>query len=112
MRKAAINALNAAMLNAGETMTTRERVEQHMQTYYRKSLDDLEITDTPGYWRDKKLCGGREKCHAPIHQFIHCEGGIQHTYYFAEYGRDKKGRFLRPFRAWEELKKEQEAVRA
>lgn len=82
-------------------MGTYDRVRKYMKNKYNKDLADLEISDVPGYWRDKFACNN---CRHPIHLTLGNSEPTYHTYYFTEPGRDENGRFLRPFRAWEELK--------
>lgn len=86
-------------------MEAYERVQKHMNNKYGKKLEDLEISDVKGYWKDKYFCGGKGKCFSPLHRTMFNDDPVKHTYYFVEYGRDEKGRFLKPYRAWEELKK-------
>lgn len=84
-------------------MNAYDRVKKYMKWYYNKDIDDLKISIVRGYWRDKELCTGINGCRHPIHETIGNSNGTYHTYYFAEYGRDERGRFLKPFRAWQEL---------
>lgn len=92
--------------------TAYERAKWHFATYYRKDIDELHTSETRGYWVDKIECEGKKGgCEAHIHDFLFNEGPCYHTYYFAEPGRDEKGRFLRPYRAWEELRKAEENAR-
>jgi len=66
-----------------------------------KSGKDVEITNTPGYWRLKHTCGGKGKCRSAIHNIKGCERGMRHTVFFSEKGkRDKKGQFVNQYRAW------------
>jgi hypothetical protein len=68
----------------------------HFHLYH--NVDDpgkIEATSVRGYWRFKRLCHG--EC------LMGHEHPIHHTLYFAEHGtRDERGRFVSPFRAWEE----------
>ncbi len=84
--------------------TPYERVQDHMLRMYRKKMEELEITDVPGYWKDKHPCKGAGACRHPMHAVMFCEAGTRHTYRFRENDRDSNGRFMRPFRAWEELR--------
>jgi hypothetical protein len=84
-------------------MDAYDRVKRYMKLHYNKDIDDLVISTSKGYWRDKVHCTGINGCRHPMHGTIGNSDGIYHTYYFAEHGRDKNGRFLKPFRAWEEL---------
>src|SRR5690349_14175549 len=38
--------------------------------------EDLEPTSTPGYWRMKSPCSGRDGCSHPMHTAMFNEGGI------------------------------------
>ena len=77
------------------------RVLWNFKVYYGVEPNEVEVTDVPGYWRMKEICGGRGKCTSPLHGFMLCELGIQHTLYFAEHARrDERGRFVSPFIAW------------
>ena len=86
-------------------MDAYNRVKKHMKKAYNKDINELVIGSSKGYWVDKNKCDGTKGCKHPIHNCIGNSEGVYHTYYFAEFGRDTNGRFLRPFRAWEELKK-------
>jgi hypothetical protein len=86
-----------------DKMDAYERVKRHMKLHYNKDIDDLIISSVKGYWKDRYPCAGKNGCRHPIHNYIGNDEGTCHTYYFAEYGRDEKGRFLKPFRAWQEL---------
>ena len=67
------------------------------------SPDMLERTNTPGYWRVRGGCPGGERCvHAFRGALGPCDGGVELTISYAEHGkRDRKGRFIKPYRAWE-----------
>ena len=68
------------------------------------SRDEIEITETPGYWRFKKPCC--PDCQHPMHNFLGCEGPTHHTIdFFEPQPRDEFGRFMSPFRAWYAWKK-------
>lgn len=73
-----------------------EAVNQDFKARYGKTLDDMVISSTKGYWRDKGFCRG--SCGTPHPRPIH------HTYYFAQPGRGKDGRYLRQHRAWEVIR--------
>lgn len=68
-----------------------------------ESVDDIEITDIPGYWQIKAGCPGGENCrHASRIAGMCCDGTRPLTIYFAEHGvRDAQGRFVKPHRAWQ-----------
>jgi hypothetical protein len=84
----------------------RHRLSSHLRTYYGYDIDDVEITDTKGYWVLKKLCGGRGHCQSPLHMFLFNEAPTCHTVSFIEpmrfYGDG--GRFHSPYRTWQTLK--------
>ena len=81
----------------------KERLAYHLKWHYHKTLDDVRITDTPGYWEAKKECDPKT-CHAMIHTALFNDGPVKHTYsYFDAIGRDNRGRFLSPYRTWRSL---------
>lgn len=69
--------------------------------------DMLERASTPGYWRVKDKCPGGERCrHAFRGVMGPCDGDVELTISFSEHGqRDAKGRFVKPYRAWEAWRK-------
>lgn len=75
-------------------------VDSHMRMKYRKSLDEMEITNTPGYWRDRE-----SKVHHghPLHGCIGCDGSFKATYTYFDRAREG-GRFVSPTRTWKILK--------
>ena len=90
------------MKNPTDFKIARKKVEQYFNLHYGVSLSDLEITETPGYWRDKKA-----KIHPghPLHGCLFCEGPFKATYYYSDSGRCcKTGKFLSPHRTWRILK--------
>lgn len=76
----------------------------HLRLYHSLSLNDVEITDTKGYWRIKKLCG--INCHHPIHLCLGCRDRMHHTIYFTQHHRNDKGQFRSPYRVWKVLHQE------
>jgi hypothetical protein len=80
-------------------MTAAERVAAHFATYYRVSMEDVEITETPGYWRDREA-----KMHPghPLHGCLGNEGPFKATYRYLDQPR-VNGRFASPTRTWREL---------
>jgi hypothetical protein len=62
-----------------------EKVRDYMKYKYQVDLADLEISDVPGYWRDKV-----PKMHPrhPIHQLIGCRGPFKATYTYFDNPRD------------------------
>lgn len=73
-------------------------VNDDFQMRYKKTLDDMVIEPVRGYWRQKEPCKGE------------CGMGhtqpLCHTYYFAQPGKGRNGRFLKPYRAWEVIRSE------
>ena len=87
------------------------RVQWHMWLRYKVTMDDIEITDVPGYWRDREA-----KMHPghPLHSCIGCDGPFKATYTFFDSAR-VGGRFASPTRTWRmiyEHKKERDALKA
>ncbi len=78
----------------------KRKVNDHMIRHYRVSLDDLEQTDTPGYWQDKEA-----KMHPgyPLHGCLGCDGPFRATYTYYDSSR-VNGRFASPTRTWKRLK--------
>lgn len=78
----------------------RQRVTAHMLLHYRVRLDDLEISDVPGYWRDKE-----PKIHPghPLHGCLFNSGPFQATYTFFDEPR-LNGRFASRTRTWRALR--------
>lgn len=76
------------------------RVASHMRMKYRVGLDEIEITDTPGYWRDKK-----PKMHPghPLHSCLDCDGPFRATYTYFDPSRER-GQFVSPTRTWAALR--------
>ena len=77
----------------------RERVREHMKRKYRVDLDDLEISDSPGYWQDKE-----PKMHKdhPLHSCLGCDGApFIATYTYHDHPRDHAtGKFASSYRTW------------
>lgn len=76
------------------------RVAWHMRMKYRVEMQDIEITDTPGYWRDRE-----PKMHPghPLHGCIGCDGPFRATYSYFDPPREH-GRFASPTRTWAALR--------
>lgn len=89
-------------------LSAAECVDQYFRFYYRRGLDDCEITDTPGYWRSKTFCGGRGKCGSvDFHATMFCEGPVRHTASYRDSSRDRiTGRRASPYQTWRELREE------
>lgn len=84
-----------------EKEEAKKRVEEHFQIYYRRSIDDLDITDVPGYWEEKEAQMHRGH---PLHNCIGNEGPFKATYTYFDRGRNDKGRFSSPYKTWRLLK--------
>lgn len=77
-------------------------LETYLKFYHPNiDINDLEITDTKGYWRVKGGCKGGDECSHAFRSALGSCGGGELTISFSEHGRDEKGRFLRPYREWE-----------
>lgn len=93
-------------LAARREATAAQRVDAHFRLYYRRPLDEYEITDTPGYWQRKEPCGGRGNCSSvEAHMSWGWENGFRHTatYYDPQTRDPATGRWLSPHRTWREL---------
>ena len=78
-----------------------DRFASYLERHYKLKVDDIEPTSTPGYWRMKQPCGGRDVCPHPMHNFLFCEGPVRHTVYYRDLiCRDKRGRFMPHYRTW------------
>lgn len=75
-------------------------VDSHMRLRYRKRLSEMEITDTPGYWRDKEP--SMHPGH-PLHACLGCSGPFRATYSYFDEPRNG-GRFASRTRTWAALK--------
>ena len=74
-----------------------KRVDEWMYIKYGKHLNDLEISDVPGYWIDKEAT--MHPGH-PLHTFIGCSGPFKSTYSYLDSIRDRNGRFVSRTRTW------------
>jgi len=85
-------------------MKAIERFERYIRNRHNLTLDDVVIANVPGFWDVKEPCPGGENCRHAYRGYIgSCDGGGL-TIYFVEHGRDERGRFLSPTRAWKEIK--------
>lgn len=73
-----------------------QRVDSWMRIKYGIGLDAMDITDTPGYWRDKEP---RMHHGHPLHGCIGCGGPFKATYTYFDTGREN-GRFVSPTKSW------------
>ena len=71
-------------------------VDSHMRLHYRKGLDEMEISDVPGYWRDRE-----PQMHTghPLHGCIGYSGPFRATYTYYDPPR-RDGRFASRTRTW------------
>jgi hypothetical protein len=86
-------------LEKESTMTLdeiRQRVDAHMRRQYHIGLDEMEITDTPGYWQDRE-----PKMHPghPLHDTVGNQGPFQATYTYHDSPR-LNGRYASNTRSW------------
>jgi len=75
-----------------------EKVNEHFRLAYKKTLDDLEISDVPGYWNDKEA-----KIHTnhPLNNCIGNQGvPFKLSYTYIDPCRDHRGRFASQSRTW------------
>lgn len=82
----------------------RERLQKFLNNHHnRVSIEELEPTESPGYWIFKTTCGGKSGgCPHPIHRFLFCEAETKHTISYFDPIRDEKGRWASPYRTWKE----------
>lgn len=71
------------------------------------TLADVDISDTKGFWYVKDGCKGGEQCrHAFRGELGPCDGKGKLIVSYSEHGlRERNGRWIRPYRVWEEMKK-------
>lgn len=77
-------------------MTNIEKVAQYFRWRYGVDLADLEISDVPGYWRDRDA---RMHPGHPLHTFMFCGGPFKATYTYTDPPRER-GRWASPHRTW------------
>lgn len=82
----------------------RRAVEMSMRIRYRVSLDDLEITEAPGYWQDRV---GKVHPGHMLPSCCLCAGPVLSTYTYFDSNR-VGGRFASPTRSWAALKRAEE----
>jgi hypothetical protein len=90
-----------------EVEEAKRNLSNQLRTYYPKlTIDDLEITDSKGYWKIKKPCGGKSGgCTNMIHTTLFNEGPMQHTISYHDSWKGRDGRFKSQYETWETLKK-------
>lgn len=89
-----------------------ERLENYLRRYHKLTLDDVEITESKGYWQIKKPCNGSsrfssspDRCRHPIHGTMFNEGPTHHTVqYLDPDGRDSRGRWVSQYRTWRAIR--------
>lgn len=82
----------------------KERLSNFLKWNFHLALDDIEITDEPGYWREKEACAGlKGGCRNPLHGYLFNEGPIYHTIQYLDPGR-VNGRFSSPYITWKILR--------
>lgn len=91
---------NERLLTEDSIVELARRVDAHMRLRYQVSLDDLQQTDTPGYWQDKE-----PKTHHghPLHSCLGCDGPFRATYTYFDPPRTG-GRFSSTTRTWAALR--------
>jgi hypothetical protein len=74
----------------------RQRVDAYMRSRYRIGLDEIEITDVPGYWQDRepRLHPGH-----PLHGTAGNQGAFRATYTYYDSHR-MNGRYASNTRSW------------
>lgn len=77
------------------------QLKTHLELHFHIGVDDVEITESKGYWQFKKPCDA--SCHHQIHGFMGNGGRIQHTIYFAPQRREK-GKIVSPYEVWNIIK--------
>ena len=84
----------------------KQNLIEYLKYHHRGiTSDDLVITDSKGYVRLKKKCGGKGVCNNMIHTCLGNEGGIHHTISYRDNTRDiETGKFLSSYRTWNILK--------
>jgi len=84
-----------------ELKNAKKRVNEYFLLHYKKKIEQLEISNVPGYWIDKKYC---ENCKHPLHGFLFNESPLKHSYFYVQHEfRDKKGKFISPHKDWKTI---------
>jgi hypothetical protein len=93
-----------------ELLAAVRSVNDELRRRYRLSLLDVVPSETPGYYTQKRNCGGRAGgCNHPLHSCVFNEGGCHHTCYVAFHGRrDSRGRWVSPFAEWRTIRRAHE----
>ena len=89
------------MIDINKLEEALKRVNWYLETYYRITIGQVEITDTPGYWRSKKPSFNYSLTEKPFY----CTYSFYDTdLYLYNSGRDKRGRFISPYTTWRIIK--------
>jgi hypothetical protein len=80
------------------------RVADNFKLRYGVELDDLEISEVPGYWHDKTA--KHHKGH-PLHSCIGCDAPFKATYAYFDNIKGVDGKFQSPHKTWMLLKEAQ-----
>lgn len=76
-------------------------LSSYLALYHHLTLDDVEPTETRGYWRIRKACGSRAGgCHHPLHGTLFNETECHHTASYLD-SRRNRARFASPYRTWQ-----------
>ncbi len=83
-----------------------QNLSNYLSLYFPKlTIDDLEISDVKGYWRIKKLCGGKAGgCTNMIHTCLFNEGPVQHTISYQDSWKGRDGRIKSVYETWKTIK--------
>lgn len=86
---------------SGMNRKLEEKVAASFKLRYRVEMNELEITDAPGYWRDKQ-----PKMHPehPLHGCIGCDGPFKASYQYLDPPRKDNGQFASQTRTWARLR--------
>jgi len=80
-----------------------KHVDRHMQLKYHVPLYMMDITDSKGYWQDKKVCDP-DTCGSPLHGCMGNEDGIKHTMTYHNHYRGADGKFKSIYSSWKAIK--------
>jgi hypothetical protein len=78
----------------------QKKVSEYFKWKYSINLKDLDITDTPGYWRDKET-----KMHPghPLHGCMFCDGPFKATYTYYDNFRGLDGKYQSRTSTWRKI---------
>ena len=90
------------IISQADVEAVRRVVDAHMRLHYRKPLADMDISDVPGYWRDREAIV--HKGH-PLNGCLFCGGPFKASYRYLDQPRNQfTGRFASPYRSWRVLR--------